>query len=108
MNAIIRRSIAGGVMLTTVSLGVATGFAGERQPNARQPTNLETAPRVVSVPTSLSAHEMSKYQQKAEQSQATVTTEAAGADNKTVWIILGVAALVGVIALAAGGGGGGY
>jgi hypothetical protein len=61
--------------------------------------------------SSLSVADLAKYQQKALQSKQAANDQAAGASgNKTGWIVVGVAAAVGLIALAAGGGGmgGGY
>jgi hypothetical protein len=69
------------------------------------------APKVIASKSTLSADEMAKYRAKSAESRPAATDKAAGASsNKTVWIVVGVAAVAGAVALASsgGGGGGGY
>lgn len=97
----------------SVSLVATAAFAVAAQPSgttgaAPQPAAGDVrAAEIVSAQAPLSVEELSKYEQLAAELEATdESPEAAGADNRTVWIVVGVIALVVVIAAAAGGGGG--
>jgi len=108
MKNSLQRIISCSLVLAAFNLAAVTGRAEERsadRPQIAPPAR--TAPSIVSTGTPLSAGDLAKYQQKATTSLPAAENKAAGADNRTVWIIVGVAVLVGAIALAAGGGGGG-
>jgi hypothetical protein len=109
MKTNLRRMIACAVVLGTLQLSVASSLATEPRPAAAPPVAATTAtPKIVTGRTALSPQELAKYEQKSAQTQPATNKQAAGASgNKTVWVVVGVAAVAGIIALAAGGGGGG-
>jgi len=107
MKSKLRPLVACLLMAGVFNLTVATVSASEKITPAPLKVAANT-PRIVSAKKPLSAQELAKYQQKAEQSQSAANHSAAGASSDTtVWIIVGVVVVVGVIALASGGGGGG-
>jgi hypothetical protein len=85
--------------------------AAQQTPPAYQPANSNlSAPTVVASRTALSAEDLTKYRQIAGESRASADAQKAGAANdKTVWVIVGIVAVVVIVAAASGGsGGGGY
>ena len=108
MNTKIKSMVAGSLLLATLNLSVVSARAAPLPTAGPSAQISATAPRVVANRTLLSAQEIAMYQQKTSESKQAANGKAAGAaDNKTVWIVVGVVVVVGVIALAAGGGGGG-
>ena len=108
MKVTFRRIAAFATILATTHFTATSSLAAPENP-ASQPTRAQiAAPNVVSTKSTLSAQELAKYQQKSAQSRQAANGKAAGASgNKTVWIVVGVAAVAGAVALASGGGGGG-
>jgi len=107
MKTSIKSVVSCVVLLGVCNLTAVSGLAAERASLAPAAV-ASAAPQIVSAKKSLTAQELTKYQQKAAVAKAAVDRKAAGADDHTtVWIIVGVVVVVGVIALAAGGGGGG-
>lgn len=108
MKATFRRMCAFAAVMAIFPLTATSTLAAPQNPASQPPRAQVTAPKVVSTPSTLSAHELAKYQEKSAQSRQAANDNAAGASsNKTVWIVVGVAVAAGLIALAAGGGGGG-
>jgi hypothetical protein len=109
MKTKIRSMVAGVMLLAMLNLTVTTSRAAQSPGSTLFPAKAAgAAPRIVANRAPLSVADLAKYQQKTLLSKQAANDRAAGASgNKTVWIVLGVAAAVGLVALAAGGGGGG-
>lgn len=94
-------------LVATAVLAVAAQPSGASEVATPEPAAGETrAAEIVSTQTALSVDELDKYERMAaELEQSDEPQEAAGATDRTVWIVVGVVVLVVVIAAAAGGGG---
>ena len=114
MKAILTRFVATATVLATANFALAANGVPAPQPTTAQKILPTTPmPKLVAARTALSNSDLAKYAQSAVQSRATTTKTAAGAsENKTLWIVLGVAAVAGIVALTSsggyGGGGSGY
>jgi hypothetical protein len=107
MKATLRRFVALGTGLATLQLAVATTYGAERGA-LTHPRAASAAPTLVVAKTGFSPQDLARYQHKSVQTSRAAAQQTAGAsDAKVIWIVVGVAAVVGVVALASGGGGGG-